>query len=68
MLPRHYRHLERSLPTYLAHVVDGRSMNAIARDTGLAASTVMRRVRFVENLRDRPEIDAIVAQAEMRAS
>ena len=42
---------------YVAHVIKGRSLRSLARDTGLNASTVMRRVRKIEERREDPLID-----------
>jgi len=42
---------------YLEHTVTGQSLREIARATGCHASTVMRRVRRCENLRDDPLVD-----------
>ncbi len=42
---------------YVAHVHEGRSLRSLARETGLNASTVMRRVRKVEDRRDDPLVD-----------
>ncbi|MEM7242771.1 MAG: DUF6456 domain-containing protein [Pseudomonadota bacterium] len=42
---------------YIAHVINRKSLRALARDTGLNASTVMRRVRKVEERREDPLID-----------
>lgn len=43
--------------TYLAHVVEGRSIRALARTAGCHASTVLRQVRRCEQRRDDPLID-----------
>ena len=43
---------------YIDHVVGGRALRRIARAEGLAPSTVSRRVRRVEALRDDPLRDA----------
>lgn len=42
---------------YVAHVHEGRSLRSLARETGLNPSTVMRRVRKVEDRRDDPLVD-----------
>ena len=42
---------------YLRHTGEGRSLRALARESGLNASTVLRHVRRFENLRDDPLID-----------
>ena len=42
---------------YLAHVVEGRSIRALARETGCHPSTILRRVRAYENRRDDPLVD-----------
>ncbi|MDG4648785.1 DUF6456 domain-containing protein [Roseibacterium sp. SDUM158017] len=43
---------------YLAHVAEGRSIRHIAKARGQAPSTVSRRLRRIEALRDDPLIDA----------
>ncbi|SFH33622.1 hypothetical protein SAMN04488020_11089 [Palleronia marisminoris] len=43
--------------TYLAHVVEGRSIRSLARHAGCHASTVLRQVRRCEARRDDPLID-----------
>lgn len=52
------------LSFYLAHVVSGRSMRAVARETDVQPSTVMRAVRRVENMRDDPLIDRALSELE----
>ena len=42
---------------YIAHVVKGKSLRALARETGMNPSTVMRRVRKIEERREDPLID-----------
>lgn len=42
---------------YVVHTELGRSIRAIARDTGCHASTILRRVRRCENRRDDPLVD-----------
>jgi hypothetical protein len=42
---------------YLSHVATGESLHCIARTYGQSASTVLRRVRRIEALRDDPLID-----------
>ncbi|GLQ34463.1 helix-turn-helix domain containing protein [Amylibacter marinus] len=52
-----------TLDLYLAHVHHGRSFRSLARETGLNPSTVLRRIRKVEDSRDDPLIDAIISNA-----
>lgn len=57
---------------YLAHVEGGLTLREIAREAGVAPSTVLRRVRRVESQRDDPLLDAglrglAAAAAEDRA-
>ena len=47
---------------YLSHTEDGLSLREIARQTGCAASTVLRRVRRFENRRDDPLVDAALVR------
>ena len=42
---------------YLAHIIKGQSLRALARETGLNPSTVLRRVRKIEERREDPLID-----------
>lgn len=42
---------------YVIHTAQGKSLRAIARETGCHASTIMRRVRRCENRRDDPLVD-----------
>ena len=46
---------------YLAHVIKGQSLRALARETGLNPSTVMRRVRKIEERREDPLVDQYFA-------
>ena len=43
---------------YIRHTRDGRSIRALARDRGCEPSTVLRRVRRIENRRDDPLVDS----------
>lgn len=47
---------------YLAHVVAGRPIRALARGSGCHASTILRRVRRMEQLRDDFLIDAALVR------
>lgn len=47
---------------YFAHILDGRSLRALARDRGLHASTVLRQVRRCEMSRDDPLLDRALAR------
>jgi hypothetical protein len=65
--------LPRATRDYLAHVEGGLTLREIAREAGVAPSTIMRRVRRVESQRDDPLLDAglkgiAVAAAEDRAA
>jgi hypothetical protein len=54
---------------YLAHVAAGQSLRAIAKANGTAPSTICRRVRRIEALRDDPLIDeALDALAALAAT
>ena len=46
-----------SIELYVAHVLDGRSLRSLAREKGLNPSTVLRRIRKLEDRRDDPLID-----------
>lgn len=50
---------------YIAHVEDGRSMRDLARESGLAASTVLRQIRRIEAGRDDPLIDNALSRLRM---
>ncbi|WP_375690262.1 DUF6456 domain-containing protein [Pseudooceanicola sp. LIPI14-2-Ac024] len=45
---------------YLAHTEDGQSIRALARKSGCHASTVLRQIRRVENLRDDILVDEVL--------
>ena len=45
---------------YLAHVHHGQSLRSLARATGLNPSTILRRVRKIEDQRDDPLIDDLL--------
>lgn len=53
---------------YLAHVVDGVPIRALARAAGCHASTVMRQVRRCEQRRDDPLVDHALRRLGGRAS
>ncbi|KNG93158.1 hypothetical protein ATO11_14110 [Pseudaestuariivita atlantica] len=46
---------------YLDHIEGGRPIRAIARDTGLHPSTVLRQIRRIEMRRDDPLVDAALS-------
>lgn len=48
---------------YVAHVHEGRSLRSLARETELNPSTVMRRVRKIEDRRDDPLVDDFFERA-----
>ena len=54
---RHPRWVPDAVRHYLDHVVGGRSLRSLARDSGCHASTVMRQIRRCEQLREDPLID-----------
>lgn len=56
------------LALYLAHVVDGAPIRAVARATAKAPSTVSRAVARVEARREDPLIDALITQIETGAT
>lgn len=56
-LPEPFRH-------YLDHTAAGRSLRALARRDGVAASTVLRQVRSCELRRDDPLVDAALETLE----
>ena len=45
---------------YLAHTTDGRPLRDIAREAGCHPSTILRRVRKLETLRDDPLVDRVL--------
>jgi hypothetical protein len=53
-----------ALAAYLQNVVDGRPMRDIARAAGCNASTILRRIRRCEELREHPEWDAVLSALE----
>ncbi|EKE43501.1 hypothetical protein OCGS_2233 [Oceaniovalibus guishaninsula JLT2003] len=55
-----------AVDAYLAHVVDGEPIRAVARRSGCHASTVLRRIRRCETRRDDPLIDAALNRLMQR--
>jgi len=53
----------RQVQTWLVHVVGQWSMRRIARREGVAPSTVLRRIRAVEDASDNPAVDAFLDRA-----
>lgn len=53
-----------ALAAYLQNVVDGRPMREIARDFACEPSTILRRIRKCEELRDHPEWESILSALE----
>lgn len=45
---------------YVAHAVEGRTLRSVAAERGMAASTVLRQVRRLEERRDDPLVDDIL--------
>lgn len=58
--------LQEAAQSYLAHVVDGKSIRAIAQKTDVHPSTIMRRVRKIEAMRDDPVLDQFLNRAAVR--
>lgn len=52
--------ISKDLTSYIEHTVHGLSIRAVARASGVHPSTIMRRVRKLENRRDDPLVDAAV--------
>lgn len=52
-----------SVELYLSHVTKGVSLRSLARQTGEHPSTILRRIRKVENRRDDPLFDQALDQA-----
>ena len=61
-------HLSGAIDMYVANVIHGQSMRAIARAHGVEPSTVLRSIRKVEDLRDDPEFDQIIDRATAKAA
>lgn len=57
------RSLSANTRLYLAHTVHGQTLRSLAGEMGLHPSTVLRRVRRVEDLRDDPLLDEYLDQA-----
>ena len=55
--------LEEAAASYLAHVVEGRSIRSIAQKTNVHPSTIMRRIRKIEGMRDDPVLDQYLSRA-----
>lgn len=60
--------LEEAAASYLAHVVDGKSIRAIAQGSDVHPSTIMRRIRRVEGLRDDPVLDQYLNSAAAKGN
>ena len=58
--------LEEAAASYLAHVVNGESIRSIAQDKNVHPSTIMRRIRKIESLRDDPVLDQYLNSAVVR--
>ncbi|MBE2277729.1 MAG: helix-turn-helix domain-containing protein [Rhodobacteraceae bacterium] len=59
--------LPKRVQLYISHIEEGVSLRALARRTGLNASTVLRQVRRYENRRDDPLMDGALATVSQRA-
>ena len=53
---------------YVAHAFEGRPLRTVARDSGCAASTILRQVRRIEARRDDPLVDDIIERLAQAAS
>jgi hypothetical protein len=62
------KQLADAIDMYVANVIHGQSMHAIARAHGIYPSTVLRKIRKIEDLRDDPEFDQIIDRAEAKAA
>ncbi|WGI20676.1 DUF6456 domain-containing protein [Amylibacter sp. IMCC11727] len=60
--------LEEAAASYLAHVVDGKSIRSIAQKSDVHPSTIMRRVRKIEGLRDDPALDQFLNSAAVKGN
>lgn len=61
--PARRGNLEEAAASYLAHVVEGRSIRSIAQKTNVHPSTIMRRIRKIEGMRDDPVLDQYLSHA-----
>ena len=52
--------VKNDLNAYICHAVYGRSIRALAKDTGVHPSTILRRVRKLEQRRDDPLVDEAI--------
>jgi hypothetical protein len=59
--------LEEAAASYLAHVVEGKSIRSIAQGIEVHPSTIMRRIRKIEGLRDDPVLDQYLNTAAVRS-
>lgn len=55
---------DKAVHLYLAHTTQGISLRALARDTGLHPSTVLRRVRRIEDAREDPLLDEVLSDCK----
>ena len=53
---------------YLRHVEGGETIRALARETGCHASTILRRIRRIEQRRDDPLVDGALTRAARPAA
>lgn len=60
--------LEEAAASYLAHVVEGKSIRSIAQRTDVHPSTIMRRIRKIEGLRDDPVLDQFLNSASIKGN
>ncbi len=58
----HFPHPE-DLTFYLRHVEGGETIRALAREVGCHASTILRRIRRIEQRREDPLVDQAIARA-----
>lgn len=58
--------LEEAAASYLAHVVNGESIRSIAQGKNVHPSTIMRRIRKIETMRDDPVLDQYLNSAVVR--
>ncbi len=60
--------LQEAATSYLEHVVDGKSIRSIAQKSDVHPSTIMRRIRKIEGLRDDPALDQYLNAASKKGN
>ncbi|MEJ6708238.1 MAG: hypothetical protein QNK92_05445 [Amylibacter sp.] len=60
--------LQEAATSYLEHVVNGKSIRSIVQKSDVHPSTIMRRIRKIEGLRDDPALDQYLNTASKKGN